>query len=79
VRPREGTCAGGYGLVCDQGLPVCWVHWSMWLGLASMALLYSRTDLTNRQLKNEFVNLGIGKSSKFGHLSFNRYVFYCSV
>lgn len=51
----------------------------MRLGLASMPLSCGRPGLTNRQLKKEFANLGIGKSSKFGHPSFSRYVFYCSV
>lgn len=60
----------------DRAVPV---HQGTWLGLASMPLLYGRSDLTNRQLKKEFANLTIGKSSKFGHSSFNRYVFYCSV
>lgn len=48
-----------------------------WAGI--QPLLYSRNDLRTRQLKNQFVNPGIGKSPKFGHSSFNRYVFYCSV
>lgn len=63
-------------LACDPRVPA---HWGKWLRLAAMPLLYGRTDLTNRQLKKAFVSLGIGKSSKFGHSSFNRYVFYCSV
>lgn len=48
-----------------------------WAGVCASS--WGTTDLTNRQLEKELVNLGIGKSSKSGHSSSSRCVFYCSV
>lgn len=75
VCPLGGSGAAGGGWCVTRLCPCMGTR--SWAGVCASS--WGRTDVTNRQLEKELVNLGIGKSSKSGHSSSSRYVFYCSV